>query len=114
MFLPSPLPLTDALPTLRPGQRQTPVVLNARDDQDRFELMLPPGVTVDELPAAQTVETPFGRYDVRWTLEDRKLVRVLALKVNRSVVPPAEYASVRAFVDRFLDAEKQPAVLRRR
>ena len=41
-------------------------------------------------------------------------VRVLALKVNRSVVPPSDYASVRAFVDRFLDAEKQPAVLRRR
>jgi hypothetical protein len=114
LFLPSPLPLTDALPLLRPGQRQTPVVLNPRDDQERFELMLPPGVTVDELPAPQTVETPYGRYDVRWSLEDRKLIRTLALKVTRSVVPPADYASVRAFVDRFLDAEKQPAVLRRR
>jgi len=114
LFLPVPVPLTDALPILRPGLRLTAVVLNPRDEQDRFELALPAGVTVDELPSPQTLETPFGRFDVRWTAEGQRLVRVLSLRVNRSLVPPADYASVRTFVDRFLDAEKQPAVLRRR
>ena len=66
------------------------------------------------LPSPQALETPFGRFDVRWTAEGQRLVRVLSLRINRSVIPPADYASVRTFVDRFLDAEKQPAVLRRR
>ena len=114
LFLPVPAPLTDALPILRPGQRLTAVLLDPRDEQDRFELALPPGVVVDELPSPQTLEMPFGKFDVRWTAENGRLVRVLSLHVTRSAIPPAEYASVRTFVDRFLAAEKQPAVLRRR
>jgi len=61
----------------------------------------------------QSVETPFGRFDVRWTTEGSHLVRVLSLHVNRNVVSSDRYAELRAFVDRFRDIERQPAVLAR-
>ena len=113
VFLPAVVSLSDVLPILRPGPRQTAVVLAPRDEQDRFEVTLPVGLRVDELPMPQSVETPFGRFDVRWTTEGSRLVRVLSLRVNRNVVSPDRYAELRAFVDRFRDIERQPAVLAR-
>jgi hypothetical protein len=114
IFVPAVVPLGDALPALRPGARQTPVVLDPHNEQDRLEITLPAGLVVDELPPPREMEAPFGRFEMRWTVEGSRLVRVLSLRVTRSVIPPAEYAQVRAFVDGFRDAERQPVVLARR
>jgi hypothetical protein len=114
LFVPAALPLADVLPVLRPGARRTSVVLEPREERDRFEVTMPAGLVVDELPSPQTVETSFGRFDIRWTAEGNRLVRQLSLRVDRSVIPPAEYTAVRAFVDGFRDAERMPAVLARR
>jgi hypothetical protein len=106
--------LGDVLPKLAPGSRQTPVALEPRSEQDRFEVTLPSTIRVDELPPPVTVETSFARFDVRWTLEGARLIRVLSLRVNQSEIPSSEYAAVRAFVDRFRDAERMAAVITRR
>lgn len=110
-LLPAAVPMGDLLPKLPPGSRRTPVVLEPRYEEDRFEVALPPTVKVEELPPPQTMETPFGRFDVRWTADGARVVRVLSLHVKQGVIPPADYQAIRTFSDRFREAERMAAVL---
>jgi hypothetical protein len=72
-------------------------------------LALPAGATVDELPSPTRVDARFGYFTVEWTIADGSVVRTTSLRVARAVVPPDDYADLRAF----LEAERQPIVLRR-
>ena len=108
LFLPVPMALTDALPILRPGLRLTAVVLNPRDDQDRFELALPAGVIGRRVAVTADAGDAIGRFDVRWTAEGQRLVRVLSLRINRSVIPPGRLR-VRAHVRRQVPRRRETA-----
>lgn len=104
----------DMLPVLPPGTRSTAVVLAPADESDRFELSIPAGLTVDELPPSRSMETPFGRFDVKWVVNGSRITRTLTLRVNDTSVPASDYALVRRFIDTFRDAESLPVVLARR
>ena len=84
------------------------------DERDRFELTIPTGLMVDELPPSRTMDTPFGRFDVKWAVDGSRIVRTLTLRVLNGSVPASDYALVRRFIDTFRDAESLPVVLVRR
>jgi transglutaminase-like putative cysteine protease len=99
------------LPVLDAAPRKTPILLEPLDERDALELTLPEDATVDELPGAVTRTAPFGSFTVRWEKSSGRVVRTLTLQVQRASVPAESSAVVRAFLDAFRDAEKQPVVL---
>ena len=101
-------------PVLPAGTRSTAVVLEPADESDRFELTIPTGLVVDELPPSRTMDAPFGRFDVKWAVDGSRIVRTLTLRVHNGSVPASDYALVRRFIDTFRDAESLPVVLVRR
>ena len=102
------------LPVLPGGARTSPVVLEPVEQSDRFELTIPPGLVVDELPSPNAMDTPFGRFDVKWTAEGTRITRTLTLHVLRATVTANDYALVRRFIDGFREAEGFPVVFARR
>jgi hypothetical protein len=113
MLIRAPQSVRTGLPTLIAPARATPVLLDPRDERDRFELELPAGASVDEMPPPRRMEAPFGHFSVQWTAEGRTVVRAVELRVSRTAVQPADYPRLRAFLDAFREAERQPIVLTR-
>lgn len=102
------------LPSLIAPIRITPIVLEPLDQRDVFELSLPPGTSVDEMPEPRQRETPFGTFSINWQLQNERLTRTLSLRLQRSTVPAASYKDVRAFLDEFREAERLPVILVKR
>jgi transglutaminase superfamily protein/uncharacterized protein DUF3857 len=101
------------LPELTPGARQHAILLDPREERDTFQLTLPSGVTVDELPEARAMETPFGRFSVTWRASGTTVSRTLTLRLTRTTLPASANGQVLAFMDAFRQAERQPVVLAR-
>ena len=99
------------LPTLTAGVRRHAILLDPREERDTFQLTLPDGVTVDELPQPRAMDTPFGRFSVTWRASGTTVVRTLTLRLARTTLPPTANADVLAFVDAFRQAERQAVVL---
>ena len=99
------------LPALTPAARRNAIQLDPREERDAFELTLPVGAKVDELPDARTMDTPFGRFSVTWVSDGAKVVRTVSLRVLRTTVPASANAQVLAFVEAFRQAERLPVVL---
>jgi hypothetical protein len=102
-----------SLPALASVARRTPLVLDARDDQDEFAITIPAGLVADELPAARALDAPFGRFRIAWSVRDGRLVRTAILQIARTTVPADEYPAVREFFDAFRAADAEAAVLAR-
>lgn len=109
----APISGRGALPSLTTTERQTPVVLDALEERDHFELEIPAGATVDEMPKPIAREGAFGRFAVEWKSQGGTIVRDLSLRINRDNVPPERYQDLRSFLDAFLEAEGRPIVLAR-
>ena len=114
LVLIGPPSLGGLLPVLPGGARSTAVVLQPADESDRFELSIPAGLTVDELPPSRSMEAQFGRFDVKWVVNGNRITRTLTLRVDDASVPASDYALVRRFIDTFREAESLPVVLVRR
>jgi hypothetical protein len=105
------------LPTLPPGPRVLPILLVARRLRTTYELGLPPGYTVDDLPAPIRSRTPYGSIVSEVVEKDARLVVRQELDVGgdggKSVVrvPAAEYEAVRAFFAAVRDALNPAVVL---
>jgi hypothetical protein len=63
------------------------------------------------MPEPRRRETPFGSFAISWQMENGRLTRNLLLRIHRSSVAPASYNDVRAFLDAFREAERQPVIL---
>jgi hypothetical protein len=72
---------------------------------------LPANFVIDEIPDPVNLETPFGKYSTIYKAEDGKLVFNRSLTLNRAVISPEKYASVKDFFARMLDAEQSAVVL---
>jgi len=66
---------------------------------------------VDELPTPVAMDQPFGRFSVEWRAQGRTVSRTLTLRLARTTLPATASGDVRAFVEAFRDAERQPIVL---
>ncbi len=78
--------------------RKTPVVFRKRvRRQLELRLMLPPGLTARQLPEPVKIDATHGSYEVKWSIESGGLVVRSDYRLNRRVVPPSEYETLRQF-----------------
>lgn len=94
--------------------RKHPVVLDSNLFTEDVTFTLPAGFTVDEMPDAVTLETPFGKYSTKYETKDNKLVFSRSLKMNRTTVAVDKYETIRDFYSKILAAEQAPVVLVRK
>lgn len=94
--------------------RKLPVVIPALTQrEDEWTLKLPAGARIVRAPAAEQLDTPFGRYSVAVEQSAGKVVvrTMLALKKDR--IAPSEYAAWRLFCERVDAALGQRLVIGR-
>ena len=99
------------LPVFTSSSRSTPVILEPINERDSLELMLPDDAMIDEIPETAVRSASFGSFTVRWEKAGSRVTRTLVLQIQRANIPAESYAAVRAFLDAFREAEKQPVVL---
>ncbi|HYE74426.1 MAG TPA: DUF3858 domain-containing protein, partial [Blastocatellia bacterium] len=92
-------------------KRTNPVVLKSHAYNETVKVKLPEGFVVDEVPDAEKLDTPFGRYTTSYEVKDGHLVFKRAFEVRASTIPANEYQSVRTFFERIRAAEQAPVVL---
>ncbi len=91
--------------------RAHPVMLDAESFDETATFTLPADFTVDEMPDAVSLETPFGKYNTHYESKDGKLVFTRKLVMKRTTVPVEKYNSVKDFYSKILAAEQSPVVL---
>lgn len=72
---------------------------------DEWTIKLPPGSVVKSAPEDRSLQTPFGRLDVKVEKSAGKLVVKAKLRMDQTRIKPAEYAAFKTFcadVDRAL------------
>jgi hypothetical protein len=72
---------------------------------------LPAGFTVDEVPDAVKIETPFGSYVTSYEVKDNKLVFKRKLSQQATTIAASDYEVVRKFYESIRAAENAPVVL---
>lgn len=91
--------------------RRTAIHLEPRNLVEKVRLELPDGFRVDELPAALTLDTAFGRYTLRCTAEKNVVVIERVFEMPLQTIRPEHYSEARAFFDRVKAADRSPIVL---
>lgn len=81
-------------------------------DQDAFEITLPPGYEVDELPPPMDVEFSFGSYHSKTEAKDHVLHYVRTLDITELSVPLAKIDDLRKFYRMIAADERNTAVLK--
>lgn len=94
--------------------RKHPVVIDSNSFNEKVIFNLPQGFTVDEVPDAVNLETPFGKYVTNYEIKDGKLFFSRSLTTTRTTVPVEKYSAVRDFYARIRDVEQSPVVLLRK
>ena len=97
--------------SLTAANRKHPVVLRANAYSETVNVQLPTGFTVDEMPDAVKIDTPFGSYATSYEVKDNQLVFKRQLSQKATTVAPADYESVRKFFESIRAAENAPVVL---
>jgi len=97
--------------TLTAAKRQHPVVLRANSYSETVNVQLPAGFTVDEVPDAVKIETPFGSYVTSYEVKNNQLVFKRKLSQQATTIAPADYEMVRKFYESIRAAENAPVVL---
>jgi transglutaminase-like putative cysteine protease len=91
--------------------RKHPVVLRANAYSETVRVQLPAGFTVDEVPDAVKIETPFGSYVTSYEVKNNELVFKRKLSQQAMTIAAADYETVRKFFESIRAAENAPVVL---
>jgi hypothetical protein len=91
--------------------RKHPVVLRANAYSETVKVQLPAGFSVDEVPDAVKIETPFGSYVTSYEVNDNQLIFKRKLSQQATTISPADYETVRRFFESIRAAENAPVVL---
>jgi Domain of Unknown Function with PDB structure (DUF3857)/Transglutaminase-like superfamily len=83
-----------------------------RHDQDSFEIALPSGYEVDDLPPATDVEYPFGSYHSKTTAEGNVLRYTRSLEIKELNVPLDQVENLKKFYRLIAGDERNTAVLK--
>ncbi|MEZ5344922.1 MAG: DUF3857 domain-containing protein [Pyrinomonadaceae bacterium] len=94
-------------------ERVHPIRLESGSFSETATFELPKNFSVDELPDPVDLKTSFGSYKTSYSVADGKLTFKRSMITKRSLVPKANYESVRDFYKKILDAEQSPVVLLR-
>src|SRR5581483_8931446 len=96
------------------GDRKLPVRLDASVYKDTVRIKLPAGFKVDEMPDPLSLEGRYGSYQASWKADGDSVVFEQSTQVRDAMVPPAEYAELRAFFDKIGGGGVAPVVLVRK
>ena len=110
VFKPAVVSRREGLALTAPTRRH-PVVLPANAYSETVQVKLPAGFTVDEVPDAVKIETPFGSYVTSYEVKNNELVFKRQLSHKATTIAPADYAEVRKFFESIRAAENAPVVL---
>ncbi len=99
---------------LTENKRNHPVMLNSQSMKETVIFTLPQNFTVDEVPDAINLQTPFGTYTTSYDVKEGKLFFTRSLIITRTTVPVDKYSEVRDFYSKIRDAEQSPVVLLRK
>lgn len=97
--------------TVSDKKRVHPVLLDASAYSETIKVKLPTGFAVDEMPEANKLETPFGKFSVTYEVKDGQLIFHRTLKLNKSTIEAAKYETVKNFFAKVREAEQNPVVL---
>ena len=81
-------------------------------DESTFEIALPPGYEVDDLPAAADVDYPFGSYHAKTVAEGRVLKYTRTYEIKELSVPVSQADDLKKFYRIIASDERNNAVLR--
>jgi hypothetical protein len=113
VFKPAIISRRDSL-FLTDPKRQYPIVLDSLAFAETVRLTLPEGFSVDELPDAVKLETPFGTYQTTYEIKGSELIFTRKMSQRAATIPPDQYQGVRSFYERIRAAEQSPVVLARK
>jgi hypothetical protein len=82
-------------------------------DTDTFEIVLPPGYSVDELPPATNIEDGFASYHSRTEFSGRTLKYTRTLEIKELSVPASDAERLKMFYREIAGDERNFAVLKR-
>jgi transglutaminase-like putative cysteine protease len=101
-------------PAVAEPTRKLPLLVDAQSVRETVRWTLPDGFAVDELPDPVRLESPYGTYSAKCTVNGTELVYVRRLVVRGGMIPVEEYGAIRKFFGRVGAAEQTPVVLVRR
>jgi len=81
---------------------------------DSLHFEIPPGYIVKNLPAEVDMETPFGRFQTRYTEKNGSVVYYRALKIKSGLWYAADYPGIQQFVRRIASADKEKIIFEQR
>jgi hypothetical protein len=84
-----------------------------RKDTDVFEIALPDGYVVDDLPEPLEVDNPYASYHSKTEVAGHTLRYTRSFEIKRLTVPVAQAAELRDFFRAILNEERGVVVLRR-
>jgi hypothetical protein len=94
--------------------RQYPVEFEGPErDTDLFEIELPPGYQLDDLPPAVNLDDGFASYQSKTELEGRTLRYTRTFEIKDLSVPVSQVEKLREFYRVIADDERNSAVLKR-
>jgi hypothetical protein len=96
---------------LTENKRTSPVELYSNAMKETVVFNLPAGFTIDEVPDAINLETPFGKYSTKYEVKEGKLYFTRHLVTNRMLIPVEKYPQVKDFYSKIHAAEQSPVVL---
>jgi len=103
-----------AIPAEKDKKRLYPVQLSASSLQDDdFEITLPAGYTVDELPPPTEAKCDYGYYSSHVEVNGRTLHYKRTYEIKDLTVPPEKLDTFREFLRQINADERQSAVLRK-
>ena len=93
--------------------RKFPIVIDADAIDETVRIALPPELKVDEIPDRVHADSPFGRYEASWVMEQNTLVFKRKLELQAQSVPADRYPELKRFLDLVGSSPEQPVVLMR-
>jgi hypothetical protein len=84
-----------------------------RQDTDVFEVALPAGYVVDDLPGPFDEDHPYASYHSKTEVVGRTLKYTRSFEIRKLTVPVAQAPELKDFFRRILNEERRVAVLRR-
>lgn len=96
---------------LTESKRSSPIEMDSNAMKETIIFNLPANFTVDEVPDAVNLETPFGKYSTKYEVKEGKLFFTRSLITTRTTVGVDKYNTVKDFYSKILAAEQSPVVL---
>jgi transglutaminase-like putative cysteine protease len=100
------------LPVLAEKERHLPLGFSPLSLSDEIILQIPAGMTVDEIPANASIESPYGHYQISFEKTGVTVVAHRKIAFNKLEVPAEDYAKLKAFLSAIARADRCSVILK--